>query len=242
VATSARHIALALVSSIFRNENAYLTPWERKRGSGERPGAFHDTNVAEQNGCRQRLEGYLSCQQRPALPVARSEAFGQKTKRQQTTENHLAAFMSNSLPHLKRSFIRFFIAFVMVSLAQAKPPVVNHEIGKTLNLARKKDKMGIFILGTSTCSRCRGLRKYIDEGEVSITADSFVMADLNSNDSRIVTAFFEQFHLDRSAEWKIPYVVITDANGKVLVTWNGGRKAPIVDEMVQQAKDRAGKK
>ncbi len=86
------------------------------------------------------------------------------------------------------------------------------------------------------------MRKYIDEGEVSISADSFVMADLNSNDSRIVTAFFEQFHLDRSAEWKIPYVVITDANGKVLVTWNGGRKAPIVDEMVQEAKDRAGKK
>ena len=150
--------------------------------------------------------------------------------------------MSNSLPHLKRSFIRFSIAFVMVSLALAKPPVVNHEIGKTLNVARKKDKMGIFILGTSTCSRCRGLRKYIDEGEVSISADSFVMADLNSNDSKIVTAFFEQFHLDRSAEWKIPYVVITDANGKVLVTWNGGRKAPIVEEMVQEAKDRAGKK
>ena len=27
-------------------------------------------NQAEQNGCRQRLEGYLSCQQRLALAVA----------------------------------------------------------------------------------------------------------------------------------------------------------------------------
>jgi hypothetical protein len=27
-------------------------------------------NKAEQNGCRQRLEGYLSCQQRLALAVA----------------------------------------------------------------------------------------------------------------------------------------------------------------------------
>ena len=32
----------------------------------------HDagTNEGEQNGCRQRLEGYLSCQQRLALAVA----------------------------------------------------------------------------------------------------------------------------------------------------------------------------
>jgi hypothetical protein len=28
------------------------------------------TNKGEQNGCRQRLEGYLSCQQRLALAVA----------------------------------------------------------------------------------------------------------------------------------------------------------------------------
>jgi hypothetical protein len=28
------------------------------------------TNKDEQNGCRQRLEGYLSCQQRLALAVA----------------------------------------------------------------------------------------------------------------------------------------------------------------------------
>jgi hypothetical protein len=32
--------------------------------------ATHDTNQGEQNGCRQRLEGYLSCQQRLALAVA----------------------------------------------------------------------------------------------------------------------------------------------------------------------------
>lgn len=34
------------------------------------------TNQGEQNGCRQRLAGYLSCQQRLALAFARSEAFG----------------------------------------------------------------------------------------------------------------------------------------------------------------------
>ncbi len=30
----------------------------------------HHNNQGEQNGCRQRLEGYLSCQQRLALAVA----------------------------------------------------------------------------------------------------------------------------------------------------------------------------
>jgi hypothetical protein len=32
--------------------------------------ANEDRKEAEQNGCRQRLEGYLSCQQRLALAVA----------------------------------------------------------------------------------------------------------------------------------------------------------------------------
>ena len=33
-------------------------------------GTTHSANQGEQNGCRQRLEGYLSCQQRLALAVA----------------------------------------------------------------------------------------------------------------------------------------------------------------------------
>ncbi|SKB02758.1 hypothetical protein SAMN02745166_03678 [Prosthecobacter debontii] len=115
-------------------------------------------------------------------------------------------------------------------------------MGKTLNAARKKEKLGIYILGTTTCSHCRSLRKYVEEAEVSITADSFVMADLDSNDSSVVSAFFKQFNLDPKAEWKIPYVVITDASGKVLVTWNGGKKAPRVESYVQEAKSKAGLK
>jgi hypothetical protein len=31
---------------------------------------LYETTKGEQNGCRQRLEGYLSCQQRLALAVA----------------------------------------------------------------------------------------------------------------------------------------------------------------------------
>jgi hypothetical protein len=31
---------------------------------------IHEPTKGEQNGCRQRLEGYLSCQQRFALAVA----------------------------------------------------------------------------------------------------------------------------------------------------------------------------
>lgn len=150
--------------------------------------------------------------------------------------------MSNPPSSLNRFFLLFCSAFVMVSSAMAKPPVVNHEIGKTLNLARKKDKMAVFILGTSTCSHCRSLKKYIDEGGVSIAADSFVMADLDSNNPAVITAFFKQFGLGRNVEWKIPYVVITNAGGEVLVTWDGGRKAPAVERLVQEARAKAGKK
>jgi len=37
-------------------------------------------------------------------------------------------------------------------------------------------------------------------------------------------------------------VVITDSNGKVLVTWNGGKKAPGVEKLVQEAKSKAAAK
>ena len=36
----------------------------------------HTTPKGEQNGCRQRLEGYLSSQQRLALRVVRGYALG----------------------------------------------------------------------------------------------------------------------------------------------------------------------
>jgi hypothetical protein len=46
----------------------------RKHSTHSRPLYRHDyttrTNEGEQNGCRQRLEGYLSCQQRLALAVS----------------------------------------------------------------------------------------------------------------------------------------------------------------------------
>jgi len=114
--------------------------------------------------------------------------------------------MSNVRSFSKWFLTRVSVAAVMVSPALAKPPVVHDEMGKTLNVARKKDKLGIFILGTTTCSYCRVLRKHIDEGEVSITADSFVMADLDSTDTKVRDAFFKQFHLSREDPWKTPYV------------------------------------
>ena len=150
--------------------------------------------------------------------------------------------MSKALSLLKPFFILCSIAFVIVSPALAKPPVVHDDIGKTLNVARKKDKMSIFILGTTTCSHCRSLKRFIDEGEVSITADSFVMADFDANDPKVITTFFKHFNLNRNVEWKIPYVVITNPDGKVLVTWTGGKKAPAVEKLVQEAKDKVVQK
>jgi len=69
------------------------------------------------------------------------------------------------------------------------------------------------------------LKRFIDEGEVSITADSFVMADFDANYPKVITTFFKHFNLSRNVEWKRPYVVITPTpDGKVLVTWMEARK------------------
>ena len=41
---------------------------------------IHRTNEGEQNGCRQRLGGCLSCIQSPPLAVARSETLGSSSR------------------------------------------------------------------------------------------------------------------------------------------------------------------
>jgi hypothetical protein len=59
-----RSLGLCQIQTIFAQRSYY--PDGRTYGSHR----HHHQRKAEQNGCRQRLEGYLSCQQRLALAVA----------------------------------------------------------------------------------------------------------------------------------------------------------------------------
>jgi len=62
----------------------------------------------------------------------------------------LLSSSSKALSLLKQFFILLLSSpSSIVSPVLAKPPVVHDDIGKTLNVARKKDKMSIFISGNN---------------------------------------------------------------------------------------------
>ncbi|MES2593729.1 MAG: hypothetical protein V4662_00245 [Verrucomicrobiota bacterium] len=143
---------------------------------------------------------------------------------------------------LKRLVVHVSIAVVLVSPALAKPPVVHEEMGKTLNVARKKEKLGIYLLGTASCTYCKALKRRIEEGEVSINADSFVMADLNERDPQVRNAFFKQFDIKGVSTFTMPYVVIASSRGKLLVSWTGPKNSPAIEKLVQEAKSKAAAK
>jgi len=146
--------------------------------------------------------------------------------------------MSNSLSFLKPFLTTASIIAIMVSPALAKPPVVHDDMKKALKVAANQNKLALIMLGRDTCSFCKALRKNIAEGEVSITADQFVMADLNADDPKVNAEFKARFSSETFRE-NLPYVVITDSKGQVLVSWCGGRKIPIIEKRVQTAKSRA---
>lgn len=64
------------------------------------------------------------------------------------------------------------------------------------------------------------------------------MADLNADDPKVNAEFMARFSGETFRE-NLPYVVITDSKGQVLVSWCGGRKVPIIEKRVQTAKSRA---
>jgi thioredoxin-related protein len=114
------------------------------------------------------------------------------------------------------------------------PPKWDTDLSKALAQARKENKMTFILLGREECGNCQATRKMVNEGKVPVSADKFVIADINTDDPASDDSFLNRFGRDNFGD-TLPFVVITDSNGKALARYSGYKSEEDVTAMVKAA-------
>lgn len=136
----------------------------------------------------------------------------------------------------------FFLAatFTAASLL-AEPPKLQDDLRKTLSAASKENKLGFILLGRPSCGNCNATKKMISEGKIGVTAEEFVMADLNTDDPKTNGEFMRKYGREKWGN-TLPFVVVTDSHGKALANSSGSRNAEDWNTLIAEAKTKAGPK
>ena len=100
----------------------------------------------------------------------------------------------------------------------AKGPVAVTDLDKALEQAKTEKKLLFIQYGREACGNCQALRGYVAKGEVKLSKDKFVYADLNCDDKTTAAAFRKMFKVEGST---LPFVVVADSEGKQLAGRTG---------------------
>ena len=126
----------------------------------------------------------------------------------------------------------------LTSAVFAEPPAPLDDLRKTLTAAGKDQKMAFILLGRPTCSNCNATKAMIKEGKIPVTADSYVMADLNTDDAKTQAEFMRKFSKEVFGN-TLPFIVVTDAKGKALASSSGYKSAEEWKTLLEEAKTKA---
>jgi hypothetical protein len=126
-------------------------------------------------------------------------------------------------------------AFGTVSAA---PPVWSTDLGKALSQAKKENKMGFILLGRENCGNCRAAKKLVNEGKVPVSEDTFVIAEIDTDDLDADEAFLKKFGRDNFGD-VLPFVVITDSEGRTLAHYSGRKSQSDLTALIEGAKAKA---
>lgn len=139
-------------------------------------------------------------------------------------------------------FTPLFIAVLAATsfLAMAKPPEPLTSLDETLATAARENKMTFILLGRATCGNCNATKAMIRAGQVFITDSHFVMADLNCDDPKINGAFLKKFGKEKFGD-TLPFVVITNAHGRLLASSGGYKEAGEWNNLLNAAKSKERK-
>ncbi|MDB5694436.1 MAG: hypothetical protein JWO81_3499 [Alphaproteobacteria bacterium] len=132
----------------------------------------------------------------------------------------------------------FCLGFLLVGSAIADAPKWATDVSKAVSQAGKEKKLGFILLGRVACGNCQATRKLINEGKIPVTADTFVIADINVDDQRARAEFEKKFKKEKFGD-TLPFVVITDSRGKALASYNGFKNAATLTLLVEDAKKKA---
>ena len=140
-----------------------------------------------------------------------------------------------------KAILSLLAAVLLGSQAFAAPPVWGTDLGKAISQAGQENKLGLILVGRESCGNCQATKKLINEGKVGVTADNFVVAELDSDNARVYEEFERKFKDEKFGDI-LPFVVITDAKGKPLASFSGLKSAEKIYALVDDAKRKAGGK
>ncbi len=93
-------------------------------------------------------------------------------------------------------------------------------------------------MGRENCGNCQATRKLVNESKVPVTAEMFVIADINVDDQKSRAEFDKKFKKEKFGS-TLPFVVITDSKGKALASYNGFKDAATLTKMIEDAQKKA---
>ena len=127
------------------------------------------------------------------------------------------------------------------TVAFAEAPALEKDMTKAIHQATKENKMAFILMGRPTCANCNATKKMISEGKVPVTSDTFVMADISADDSRVSAAFKQKFPKEKFGNM-LPFVVIADSKGKALASYSGYKDPATLTALIEGAKAKADSK
>jgi len=129
-------------------------------------------------------------------------------------------------------------AILLTASAMAEAPKWGNDVSKAVSQAGREKKLGFILMGREACSNCQATRALVNEGKVPVTADAFVIADINVDDQRAQAEFNKKFKKESFGN-TLPFVVITDSKGKALASYSGFKDAATLTTMLEDAKKKA---
>ncbi len=140
-----------------------------------------------------------------------------------------------------KAFLTFLASVLLVSPAFAAPPVWGTDLSKAISQARRDNKLGLILVGRESCGNCQATKKLINEGKVGVTAENFVVAELDSDNARVYEEFERKFKDEKFGDL-LPFVVITDSKGNPLASFSGLKSAEKMTALIDGAKSKVAAK
>ncbi len=128
-------------------------------------------------------------------------------------------------------------AFAVSAFAEAPKPLF--DMRKALTAAGKDQKMVFLLMGREACGNCNATKKMISEGQIPVTAEEYVMADLNVDDAKVQGEFMRKYSKENFGN-TLPFVVVTDSRGKALASSSGYKDPEAWKTLLADAKTKAG--
>jgi thioredoxin-related protein len=137
---------------------------------------------------------------------------------------------------MKHTVLLAVSALFFASSAFAKSDPVEN-LPAALAKAKSEKKLLFVEFGREACANCQALKGCIKTHALSLPESQFVYADLDCDNAAIAKPFYKKFKVDGNT---LPFVVIADSDGKQLAGMTGFGTAADYQNLVRQAKKKAG--